>query len=273
MNKIVKRLLIAIACIVVCSIQLIPFYMMVNISLKKVTDYASVISIPDYLYLENYSTVWEQANLGVAFKNNLIITVSTLALLILVASMASYPLARVDSRLNRFVYTLFISCMIIPTLTLMVPLYRLLIDIKLVNTLQGAILVKTAFTIPLCVFLYTGFIRGLPKEIDEAGYIDGANKVQIFYTLLFPLLKPVTASVIILQGVSIWNEYGIFLYILQDPKVQVLTVTLNRFIGENQSRMNWIAAGCLMASIPVIIMYLVFQKHFVKGMASSAVKG
>ncbi len=268
-----KKILLPIGSIIICAIQLIPFYMMITMSLKKPTDYHSVIQFPLYIYLENYINVWEKANLDVAFTNTLITTFGTLFLLIVVASMAAYPLSRVRTKLNAAVYNTFISCMIIPSLTLMVPLYKFLIDINLLNTLIGAILVKVAFAIPLCIFLYTGFIGGIPKEIDEAGCIDGASPFRVFYQLIFPLLSPVTASVLIVQGIGIWNEYGMSLYILQEKNVQVLTVSLARFIGQNQSHFNWVAAGCLMASIPVIILFLLCQKQFIKGMVSGAVKG
>lgn len=264
---------LAVLCVVICFFQMIPFYMMINMSLKKVTDYRSTISIPGYLYLDNFVKVWEKANLGSSFRNNIIITIGTLILLILVAGSAAYPLARNKSSLNKCVYSVFVACLIIPSLTLMVPLYMMLIEMRALNTLWGVILVHTAFGIPLSIFLYTGFINSIPSEIDEAGLIDGAGRIDIFFKLILPLLKPVTASIVILQGVGIWNEYGMALYILQKKDVQVLTVTLARFIGQHQSQMNWVAAGCLMSSVPVIVLFICCQKQFIKGVAASAMKG
>lgn len=264
---------IALTCIIICFFQLIPFYMMINMSLKKTTDYKSTISIPHYLYLDNFVKVWEKANLGRAFTNNMIITAGTLFFLILVAGAASYPLSRNKSGLNKVIYSVFVACLIIPSLTLMVPLYMMLIDMKALNTLWGMILVNTAFGTPMCIFLYTGFMNSIPREIDEAGLIDGAGRLTIFFRLIMPLLKPVTASVVILQGVGIWNEYGMALYVLQKKDVQVLTVTLARFIGQHQSQMNWVAAGCMLSSIPVICLFICCQKQFIKGIAASAIKG
>lgn len=272
-RKLHKKAAIAATCIVICFFQLIPFYMMINMSLKKATDYKSTISIPKYLYVDNFSKVWEKANMGNAFTNNIIITIGSLFFLILVAGAASYPLSRNKSSLNRIIYSIFVACLIIPSLTLMVPLYMMLIDMRALNTLWGMILVNTAFGTPMCIFLYTGFINSIPKEIDEAGLIDGAGRLTIFFKLIMPLLKSVTASVIILQGVGIWNEYGMALYVLQKANVQVLTVTLSRFIGQYQSQMNWVAAGCMLSSIPVICLFICCQKQFIKGLAASAIKG
>lgn len=272
-RKLWQRILIALVCICICTIQFIPFYMMINMSFKKIIDYKSVIKLPTYLYLDNFVNAWNKANLSTAFQNNIIITISTMILIVVIASAASYPLARHKSKINTAVYTTFIACLIIPSLTLMVPLYINMIKIHALNTLWGDILVQTAFCMPMSIFLFTGFIKSLPKELDEAGLIDGASRVGIFFRLILPLLKPITATVVILQGVGVWNEYGMSLYILQNKNVQVLTVSLARFVGQNQAQMNWVAAGCLMASAPVIVLFLVFQKQFIKGVAAGAVKG
>ncbi|SLJ88382.1 MULTISPECIES: carbohydrate ABC transporter permease [unclassified Paenibacillus] len=272
-NNTVKKIFIAVVSLIICLIPLIPFYMMINISLKDVTDYKSTISIPKEFVFANFVDAWKSAGLGTAFMNNIIITIFTLLLVILVSSMASYPLSRNKSKLNKAIYTTFIACMIIPSLTLIVPLYMILIKMHALNTLWGAILVQTAFSLPMSIFLYTGFISSIPKELDEAGYIDGASRIGIFFKLILPLLKPITASVVILQGVGIWNEYGMSLYILQNKDVQNLTVALSRFVGQYQSQMNWVAAGCLMSAAPMIVLFLIFQKQFIKGISSGAVKG
>lgn len=272
-RKLWKQFLIALVCICICIIQFVPFYMMINMSLKKMTDYKSIIKLPTYLYLDNFVEAWNNANLSSAFRNNIIITFSTIALVVVFASAASYPLARHRSKINIAVYTTFIACLIIPSLTLMVPLYMIMIKMHALNTLWGAVLVQTTFCMPMSIFLYTGFINSIPKELDEAGLIDGASRIGVFFRLILPLLKPITATVVILQGVGVWNEYGMSLYILQNKNVQVLTVSLARFVGQHQSEMNWVAAGCLMASAPVIVMFLIFQKQFIKGVAAGAVKG
>ncbi|MGG6310912.1 carbohydrate ABC transporter permease [Paenibacillus macerans] len=272
-KKTLRHALITITGVLICALQIVPFYMMINISLKDITDYKSTLGLPKQVNFENFANAWSNANLSVAFKNNIIIALCTLVLVILVASMASYPLSRNKSKLNKTIYTVFIACLVIPSLTLIVPLYGILIDIRALNTLWGAILIQTAFSLPMAIFLYTGFISSIPRELDEAGLIDGAGRTGIFFKLIFPLLKPITASVVILQGVGIWNEYGMSLYILQNKDVQTLTVALSRFVGQYQSQMNWVAAGCLMAAAPMIVLFLVFQKQFIKGIASGAVKG
>ncbi len=183
-------------------------------------------------------------------------------------------LARRRTKLNQAVYFLFIGIMIIPPLTSMVPLYKMVVEFGMLNTLEIAILNNTAAYMPLTIFLYAGFIRStIPKELEEAARIDGASTAGIFFRIVFPLLKPVTATICIIACVFIWNDYQFSIFFLQDKSVQTLTVAIAGFFGQNANNLHLVAAASLMAMLPMTILFLFLQKYFIKGLSAGALKG
>ncbi|UOR11564.1 carbohydrate ABC transporter permease [Halobacillus amylolyticus] len=260
--------------IVVTLFHLIPFYILITTSLKANNDFSSKWALPSSVHFENFMKAWEQASLGNAFINTAIITAGAALLLIVFGSLAAYPLARMNTRLNKFVYFLFIAIMIIPPLTALVPLYKMVVDMGMMNTHEIAILNNMAAFLPLTIFLYAGFIRStIPKELEEAAKIDGASTLRIFFKIVFPLLKPITATVLIISCVFIWNDYQFAIFFLQDESVQTLTVALAGFFGQNQSNLNLVASAAIMSMLPMTILFLFLQKYFVAGLSSGSVKG
>jgi raffinose/stachyose/melibiose transport system permease protein len=273
MNK-RKKLILSIVALLIAAFHLIPFYILITTSLKARGDFSSKWAFPEQLAFENFSEAWETANLGSALSNTAIITFFSALLLIIFGSLAAYPLARRQTKLNKFVFMLFIAVMVIPPLTALVPLYKLVVDIGMMNTREIAILNNVASFLPLTIFLYSGFIRStIPKELEEAAKIDGASTLGIFFRIVFPLLKPVTASILIISCVFIWNDYQFAIFFLQAEEVKTITVALAGFFGENANRMNLVAAAAIMAVLPMVILFLLLQKHFVKGLSSGSVKG
>ncbi|WP_057913588.1 carbohydrate ABC transporter permease [Peribacillus muralis] len=268
-----KWLLTALA-LLITAFHLIPFYILITTSLKKTGDFTSKWSFPDYFDTENFALAWEHANLGNAFVNTAIITILSAVLLIFFGSMSAYALARRTTKLNKYMYFLFVGVMVIPPLTALVPLYRLVVDIGLMNTHLVAILNNVAAFMPLTIFLYAGFIRStIPKELEEAAKLDGASTLGVFFKVVFPLLKPITATVLIISSVYIWNDYQFAIFFLQDSSVQTLTVALAGFFGQNVSQLNLVAAAALMASLPMVIVFLFLQRFFIEGLAAGSVKG
>jgi raffinose/stachyose/melibiose transport system permease protein len=267
------RLITLLAAIVACA-HFIPFYILLTTSLKAKGDYSSKWLFPADISFQNFSEAWERASLGNSFINTIIITGVSALLLIIFGSLAAYPLARRETKLNKAVFALLISIMIIPPLTSMVPLYRMVVDAGMVNTHAVAILINTAAYMPLTVFLYSGFIRStIPKELEEAARMDGAGMLKIFFMIVFPLLKPITATICIISSVFIWNDYQFAIFFLQDQKVQTLTVAMAGFFGENANNLHLVAAAAIMAMLPMVILFLALQKYFIAGLSSGAVKG
>jgi raffinose/stachyose/melibiose transport system permease protein len=263
-----------IVAIVIASVHIVPFYILITTAMKKSSDFSSRWAFPDYFQLGNFSTAWEQADLGTAFMNTVIITACAAVLLIIFGSLASYPLARYQTKLNKLVYVFFVSIMMVPPLTALVPLYKMVVELGMINTRTVSVLNNVAAFLPLTIFLYAGFIRStIPRELEEAAKIDGATTMGIFFKIVFPLLKPVTASVLIIACVFIWNDYQFAIFFLQDPSVHTITVALASFFGQNVSQLNLVAAAALMAVLPMVILFLAMQKYFIKGLQSGSVKG
>lgn len=254
-------------------IYIVPFYILINLALKAPSDTSSKWIVPKYLYFDNFVNAWDKANLGNAVINNIIITAGAIALVVVIGACAAYPLARYKTKLNNTVFTIIIACMIVPALTILVPLYKFMVDINGINTHWAIILLHVTFSLPLTVFLYTGFISSVPRELDEAALIDGCGRVGIFFRIIMPLLKPITATVIILNGVTIWNDYQFSIFFLQSSKVRTIPVALSTFFSQFQSDLSYVAAGCIIGMLPLVIVYLFLQKHFIKGVADGAVKG
>lgn len=253
-------------------IHIIPLYLLVSTALKKDSDLSSKWILPGYLNMDNFKNAWQYANLDRAFVNNIIITFCSVLLIIVVGSLASYPLSRFQTRLNKFVYIVFISALIVPPLTVLVPLYQFVVDLNGLNTYWGVILLNVTFNLPMTIFLYTGFIGTIPKELDEAGMIDGTSRVGLFFKIILPLLQPVTVTAIILSGVSIWNDYQFSLFFLQSTRMHTLTVALSAFFSQFTSNLSWVAAGSLMSMLPLTLLYLFLQRFFIAGLSAGAVK-
>ncbi|RUS49133.1 carbohydrate ABC transporter permease [Cohnella sp. AR92] len=269
MSRILSRLFLAVICIV----HLVPFYLLLNLSFKPTTDTSSKWQPSSAMSWDNFSNAWSEAHLSTALISNLIITAGSIVLVVIIGSFAAYPLARHRTKWNGFIYMLSISCLVVPSLTILVPLYKFMVDIHGMDQYWAVILVQVAFALPLSIFLMTGFMGTVPKELDEAALIDGCSRFSIFLRIIMPLLKPIIATIVIVLGVQIWNDYQFSVFFLQKPDVQTIPVALSRFISQYHSNINWVAAGCLVGMLPMTLAYLFLQKYFIKGMADGAVKG
>lgn len=273
MKKGRKKLLTGLS-IIIGLFHLVPFYILITTALKPKGDFSSKWVFPQEIAWSNFAEAWEKANLGTALMNTTIITFFAAVLLIVFGSLAAYPLARRQTKLNKFIFVLFISIMVIPPLTALVPLYQLVVDIGMMNTRTIAVLNNVASFLPLTIFLYSGFIRStIPIELEEAARIDGAGTVKIFYRIVFPLLKPITATVLIICCVYIWNDFQFAIFFLQADEVKTMTVALSSFFGENTNNLNLVGAAAILAMLPMATLFLFLQKFFIQGLAGGAVKG
>ena len=259
--------------VLISIVHILPFYLLLTTSFKPANDFSSKWLFPGRFYFGNFTNAWKNANLGQAFINNIIITACSLLLIIVIGAIASYPLSRFQMKLNKTIYAVFISAMIVPPLTTLVPLYQLYVDIGAMNTYWGIVLLLVTFNMPITIFLYTGFIGSIPKELDEAAMIDGMSRFRLFFKIILPLLKPITATVIIMTGVGVWNDYQFSLFFLQKLNMHTVTVALSSFFTQYSSNVGWVAAGSLLAALPLIVLYLFLQRYFVSGLSSGAVKG
>lgn len=255
-------------------VVLLPLLILVSVTVKSPQDLLeTTLGLPKRLMWGNFAEAWKAASLGSAFVNSVIITAIAIAGVVIVGSLASYPLARAKSKLTRFLYFYFVAGIMIPFQLSMIPLYRLLKSLHLINTHQGVIFIFVAMTIPFSIFLYTGFLKGIPQELEDAALIDGSGPLRTFTKILFPLMKPVTASVIITNSLSVWNDFLVPLLFLQAKSSRTIPIAIFTFTGQYNNDWAMIFSAIVLGTLPLIVTFLVLQKHFIKGIVGGAVKG
>lgn len=261
-----------IVSILICLVYISPIYILCGVAFKRPSDTSSIWTLPNYLDLSNFNAALSSGNLLTAMKNSLIITVVTVLLIIIVGSFAAYPLSRRRTKFNIFIRASVLGIMMVPPLSILVPLFTNMVKMGGINQYWSIILTLLTFELPLSIFMYVNFINSIPKDLDEAAAIDGCGPIRTFFYIILPQLKPVTASVAILAGVHCWNDYQFSLYLLQAPQMKTVTLAISSFFSQTTSNLNAAAAGALLAILPIIILFLFLQKYFVKGMVDSAIK-
>ena len=262
---------ILVSCLII-FIYLMPLYVLLMRSLKALSDGSTFMSPPRELYLDNYLSVIGDGTILRAYRNTLIVTVFTVFTDVLVSCMAAYPLARNQTRLNGLIRMVFMGVMMIPPLTILVGVYTFLVGINAINHYWGIVFVSVAFGLPMSVFMFTNFIGSIPKALDEAAIIDGANIFQTFIHIILPELKPVIATIVLLHGVSVWNEYAYSIYILQKPELATITLTIKQHFSSVKNDYGGAAASAVLGILPLIILYIFLQDYFVRGQIDSAIK-
>jgi raffinose/stachyose/melibiose transport system permease protein len=274
--KNLRGTLIGSASIVVTFVLfIIPFLFIVSIASKTVREAANLeFSVPtNFVLLDNLVQVVQARDflMVIAFINSVILTVVSVAVLVVLGSMIAYVLQRRSSKLNAAVSLLVLAGLIVPPAV--VPTIWVLQGLGLFKTMPGLILIEIAFGLPFSILLFSAFIAGIPRELDEAARVDGASPIRTFFQVIFPVLRSVIMTVIILQSVAIYNDFQNPLYFL--PGTQNATVQLTLFNFQNQfnTQYNLLFAGILLVAIPPLIMFIFFNRKIVEGMAAGSVKG
>lgn len=269
-SVIIQEILLAI----VTLISLIPVYYFVIGAFK---DRKQIIKHPmtittETFTLDNFPTVIKKLKYFESLRNTATITAVALLLLVVCASLAGYVIARLSGRVYKIYYSILVALMVVPFIGCIIPLTVMSVKLKLYNTLLGCILIQAAWNIPFGVFLYTGFMKGIPKEIEESAYMDGCSMLGVYLRIFLPLLKPVTATCCIRQGVGIWNDFLVSNSLLSYGRTPTLMVGVNEFFGSRATEFGYAFAAIILASIPMIILFLCLQKYFIKGLVAGAVK-
>lgn len=226
------------------------------------------------LLFSNFSYVWDKYQFSGYFLNSLIVTVASVLLGLLLSAMTAYILARYAFKGSGLLYYVYIASMMIPMFLGMIPLFFLMSDLGLTNTLLGLIIVYTVSSIPFSVFVLVGFFKTLPSEIEEAAMMDGASYYGIFFRIMLPLARPGLISVSIINVLNTWNEYILGVILNSDPSKYTLPVGIAVMQGEMQYRTEWgpLFAALLISMVPVMIFYLIFQRQIASGITAGAVK-
>jgi raffinose/stachyose/melibiose transport system permease protein len=253
---------------------IVPLIVLLSVALKSPVELLNnPLGWPEQFLWSNFARAWNNASLGQAFFNSVLITSVTLLGLIVFGALAAYPLARFTGPWSQRIYLYFVAGLIVPIQLGLFPLYKEMHDLELINTYHGAILLYIAINLPFVIFLYTGFIKTVPRELEEAALLDGAGPLRTFWLVVFPLLRPVTATVAITSALSTWNDFFIPLIFLQRDGMQTLPLAVFNFVGQYNNNWALIFASVIISSIPLVVIFLVLQRYFIKGIAAGALRG
>lgn len=269
-----NQAVLAVVMLLVGVIWLVPIYYMLISSFKPLRDVLfSISAFPKELYLENFITVWKDANFFALLTNSVIISGFSLFFVVLFASMAGWRLARKKSRGSLLLLNLFTLTLIIPFQGIMIPLVKTMKDLALIDSRYGIILVYIAIGCAMPMYLYYGAVKSIPVSLEESACIDGAGVYRTFFSIVFPLLAPMTGTVIILQAIFFWNDFLLPLIVLQSSNLKTIPLGVTaHFFGKYQNQWQLGMTAMLLASLPMLILYIMMQRQIVSGITKGAVK-
>jgi len=275
-NKVKKRPLPEIIILAFASIiTAVPLYYVFINAFKKpeFIQLEPYFMRPEQFTFNNIARAFTAMKYPEAFFNNLLLLVISSVLMILIGSMAGFAIAIVKSKLLNAYYIVSVLVITVPFQIVMVPLIMIMKKTFLINNYIGVSLVYVAVSLPMVIFLYTGFMRSLPRELSEAAIVDGCNLMKSYYYVYMPLMKTVTGTVLIIKGTFIWNDFLIPLITISKSSMTPLTLRLYGFASVRYNSWDLIFGGTLLCSIPVVILFLSLQKYFIRGVVAGAVKG
>ena len=262
--------------LIVAAVFFLPLYIaLVNVFKTSADVVESPLSLPLHPTLDNLGQVLTRPD-GLFWNgllNSVILTSTSIVITTLLAAMSAYYLVRSDRLWGRILLGVMLTGLMIPPAVIMLPITRILRGLAIMGTMPGAILVDIGYYLPFAVFVFMGFIRSVPRELEEAAAMDGAGRLRIFWQIVFPLLRPASASVLIFLGVWVWNDFLTPLLVLGAGGGNTITVGIYRSIGPYQQDYGAVFAFMFLATIPVLVFYLAFQRHFVRGLTGGATKG
>lgn len=256
------------------AISFFPIYLAIINSFKTQGEmFRSFVSLPTSLQFNNYIDAFEKINLLGSTLNSVIISVLGIGGIVFCASLAGYKLSRTSGKLSNIIFFLFIASMLVPFHSIMIPLTRMANSLSVQGSTYGLAIIYIGLGVNMAIFLYHGFVKSIPRELEEAAQIDGCNEFQTFFRIIFPLLVPITVTIAILDFLWIWNDFLLPLLMLTDSSKFTLILSTNTLFGEYNKDWSLILAALVLTAIPVIIIYAFFQKFIMNGIAEGAVKG
>lgn len=270
-----KRVLLHVMITVFCIIVISPLVIVFSSSLRTPGNQMSPLNLFMEFSSASYAQAFTNMNYPMELINSVVTTAGSVLCIVVFATMASYPIGRIKSKTAKFLYYFFISGLIIPSQMVIVPIAQTLNRMGIPNTRFTPMIMFITCSLPFSVFLFSGFMKGIPVEIEESAYLEGANLPRRFATVVFPLLQPAIVSCVITQGLWIWNDYFYPMVFISKKAQYSLPVGMLQFLGdkENPAQWNVLFAACVLCALPLIITFLALQKQFVNGIAAGAVKG
>lgn len=254
-------------------VALYPIVLMVASSFKTNMEiFANPLSLPQSFSLDVYRKLWEAVPFGDFLLNSVIVSVTSVVLIAVFSAMAAFYVARFSYRWTGVLYFFFLVGLMIPIKLGIVPLFLLMKNLGLLNSLWSLILIYTASGIPISVFILTGFFRTLPVELEEAARIDGCNHFQVFWRVLLPLIRPALGTVVIINFISAWNDFFFPLIFIQEDALKTIPVGMMVLFGEYETDWSLLFAGLTLSALPMIVVFLLASRQFMEGLTAGAVK-
>lgn len=275
-----KRVILNGIVVLAGCLYLFPIYLILTNSFKsRAQMYENMVALPKTLSFQYYSSAISKMNFIISLRNSIVLTVVSIAIIVVLTSMTAWMFVRSDDALSKFLFSLLVATMLIPFQTIMMPLMQEMnwifqrTGIRITDTIPGLIFMYLGFGAGMGVFLYHGFISSIPRSLEEAAIIDGCNIWKVFWRIVFPILKPTTMTVIILDVIWIWNDYLLPSLTLKSTANRTIPISTAKFFGQYTISWNEAMAALVVTILPVAIFYLLCQKYIVKGVAAGAVKG
>lgn len=256
-------------------IWLVPFLFTVATAIRQQGDILSkgIFAWPESIYWRNFVDAWEMGKFNIVYRNSLLITFVKVPLGLLIAALAAFPLSKMRFPLSNTLFLFFLMGMTIPIHVLLLPIVLLLRDIGLLGSLWSLLLPYIAMGLPFQIFVLRGFFNTIPDELLEAATMDGASSLRLFATFMLPLAKPALATLFIIDSLSTWNEFLMALVFTRGVKNYTVPLAMMFFQGEFVSRYGTLTAGVLLGIMPILIVYVIFQRFIVGGLTAGALKG
>lgn len=273
-QKITKGFLVHMFLVIFAATCLFPLFWMVRSALMtNATVFTDKSLFPKVVHFGNFAQAWTEGNFGVYFFNSLLYTACVVAGIVLIASLAAYAFSRLDFPGKNFFFYMFVAAMMIPLPGSFVPLYRLMTVLGLINTRAGYILCMINVGLSMSILLLKTFFDKMPSDLEDAARIDGCGRLGIWWHVALPLARPAIAVIVIFNSLNVWNEYILATLLLNDKSLMPLQRGLMVFQGSHSVDYPLLMAGLTIAAIPIIVIYLLMQKHIVKGLSSGAIVG
>jgi len=244
-----------------------PLYVLVNLAVRAPSDTSSPIRPTTSPTLSNFTEAWQQGGLGGALINSVLVTTVSVVVALTISALAAYPLARSTAHWSRGVFLLIMLGLILPFQLATLPLYQTMRDLGLLGRAWALILFYSGLQVPFTTFLYVGFMRGLPRDFEDAAFIDGCGPLKAFRYVVLPMLKPITVTALVLNAVFVWNDFFTPLLYLSGSDQQTLPVAVAGFVGQYVSQWNLIFAALLISIVPIVVLYFALQRSIINGFA------
>lgn len=272
-KKNVGQIVVYVSFTALLILFLVPFFLVLLNSFKGNKEIIlDPLALPEKWNFAGYIKAFESMNYLQTFKNSLFITVLSIVLIVLLAVMCAYFFARNNWKINNILFMIMVASMIIPFQTIMIPIVRNFSAINAVDNIFMVVVFYIGAHISMAVFMFQGFIKNIPVELDEAATIDGCSDFQILFKIIFPLLKPIISTVAVLDILAIWNDFLLPYILLQDNQLKTLPLMTYSFFGQYSVDYSLVCSGLVMSILPVIIIYAFMQRQIIDGVVAGAIK-